>query len=58
MTCSKNLSKYLKNSYQIKTDGEMSQHDFQFFAHLMILFSKKKKNSHFIYIFTFLQNFK
>jgi hypothetical protein len=43
MTCSRNLFKHSKNCYQTKTNRKMSQHDFYFFANLMIFFSQKKK---------------
>jgi len=60
MTCSKNLFKHLKNSYQTKTNNEMLQHDFQFFANIKTFFSPKQlSNSPFSYLlFTFVQIFK
>jgi len=60
MTCSKNLFKHLKNSYQTKTNKEMLQHDFQFFANIKTFFSPKQlSNSPFSYLlFTFVQIFK
>jgi hypothetical protein len=59
MTCSRNLSKHLKNCDQSKTNKKMSQHDFYFFANLMIFFSKKKSNILIsFYFFTFVQIFK
>ncbi len=44
MTCFRNLSKLFLNCYQTKTNRKMFQHDFQFFADLMIFFSQKKKS--------------
>jgi len=60
MACSRNLSKHLKICYQTKTNREMFQHNFHFFANLMTFFSKKKwSNIPFSYLFfTFVQNFK
>jgi hypothetical protein len=59
MACSRNLSKHLKICYQTKTNREMFQHDFQFFANLMIFFLKQKSNIPFSYLFfTFVHIFK
>jgi len=61
MACSRNISIHLKNCYQTKTNKEMFQHDFQFFANLMIFFAEKKGDQiiPFSYLFfTFVQNFK
>jgi hypothetical protein len=54
MACSINLSKHLIFFYQTKTNKEMFQHDFQFFANLITFFLKYKKvikYSIFIFIF-------
>jgi hypothetical protein len=51
----------LKNDYQIKTNREMLQHDFQFFENLMIFPQKKKVTEYSLFIsifFTFVQKFK
>jgi hypothetical protein len=42
MTCSRNLSKHLKNCCQTKTNMKMFQHSFQYFANLVTFFSQKK----------------
>lgn len=44
MTCSRNLFKHLKICYQTKTNREISQHDFQSFANLTIVFSPQKND--------------
>jgi hypothetical protein len=59
MKGSRNLT--LKNYYQIKTNREMLQHDFQFFENLMIFSQKKKVIEYSLFIlifFTFEQKFK
>ncbi len=55
MTCFRNLSKLFFNCYQTKTNRKMFQHDFQFFADLMIFFSQKKEEviKHCFLIFIF-----
>jgi hypothetical protein len=53
-----NIKKLVTKS---KTNREMLQHDFEFFANLMTFLSQKKKwskKNNIIYIFTFMQNFK
>jgi len=59
MKGSRNLT--LKNYYQIKTNREMLQHDFQFFENLMIFSQTKKVIEYSLFIlifFTFEQKLK
>ncbi len=61
MTCSRNLSKNLKNCYKTKINKEMFQHDFQFFCKYNNFFLPKTKWSNILFsylFFTFVQNFK
>jgi hypothetical protein len=58
MTCSRNLFNHFFKCYQIKTNREMFQHDFQIFTNLMDFFSKKNMNPFSYLIFTFVQNSK
>jgi hypothetical protein len=57
MTSSKNLSKHMNNYFQIKTNREMLEHDFQFFGNLMIYFYENDWYSLFIYIFHVCEKF-
>jgi len=58
MTCCRNLFKHLKHWYQIKTNREMLQHDFQFFVNLMSFsFLKKWSNISFSFYFSHLSKF-